>query len=72
MLLLTEVSRAVVVATYTDFSLLPQQGSSEKTCHVPVRMLILDIIQVMEVVVELRIKPPYNPSKSYCRRLATL
>ena len=69
--LLAEVSRAVVVATYTDLPLLPPQGSSE-ACRVPVRMPILDIIKVMEVVAELRIKRPYNPSRSYCRRLATL
>ena len=69
--LLARVSRAQVVATYTDLPLLPPKGSSGM-CRIPIKMPILDMNQVMEAVPELRITMPCNASRSFHRKLATL
>ena len=69
--LLARVSRAQVVATYTDLPLLPPQGSSGM-CRIPVKMPILNMNQVMDAVPELRITIPSNATRSFYRKLATL
>ena len=68
---LARVSRAQVVATYTDLPLLPAQGSSS-ICRIPVKMPMLNMNQVMEAVPELRITVPSHASRSFRRKLATL
>ena len=53
------VSRAQLVATYTDLPLLPPRGSSG-VCRIPIKMSILDINKVVEAVPELRLQS--NPT----------
>ena len=69
--LLARVSRAQVVASYTDIPLLPPQGSSGM-CRIPLKMPILNMNQVMEAVPELRITIPSNATRRFRRKLATL
>lgn len=72
MQLLAEISRAVVVATYTDLPLIPSRGSSG-ICRVPIRLPILDINKVMKVILELSVvKIPRKASRRFLRKLATL
>ena len=70
--LLARVSRAQVVATYTDLPSLPPEGSSGM-CRKPLKMPIFNMNQVMEKAVpELRITIPSNAPRSFHRKLATL
>ena len=69
--LLARVSRAHVVATYTDVPSLPSKGSAG-VCRIPLKMPILNINKVMDTVPELRITIPSKASRSFHRKLATL
>ncbi len=68
---LARVSRAHVVATYTDVPSLPPKGSSG-FCRIPLTMPILNVNQIMDTVPELRINIPSKASRSFHRKLATL
>ncbi len=68
---LARVSRAHVVATYTDVPSLPPKGSSG-VCRIPLKMPILNVNKIMETVPELRITIPSKASRSFHRKLATL
>ena len=75
MQLLAEVSRAIVVATYTDLPDLPAEGSSYDggACCKPVMLPILDINKVMYVVPEeLRFEHACTNSRLRSRKLSTL
>ena len=76
MQILAETEGAVAIATYIDLPNLPSQGSSG-VCRDPVFMPILDVVQVMEVVPELRWNyvlniPEGKTSRNTLRKLANL
>ena len=71
--LLTDVSKAQVVATYTDLPLLSLRGSLlGLLCRISNTMPTLDMKAIIPTVPELHINIPSNPSRRFRKKLGTL